>query len=194
MTRMLLITALAILAANIAIAQDNAKLPTFSIPLLKDAGVSVPDAGFVRHRSRARTSREILARALPAHMNNSVCSKKVADGTTTYDIIHDRKPLAITIHEDGKLEIKMIRRYTRDNIDQLKAEHPELARQVSALPTTIDGNAIVALSLDVEIAVTANNADELKANHPDVHAIFARYTKPAVITLSKKLGVVVEPE
>ncbi len=192
MTRMFLIIALAILGINVAIAQDNSELPTFALPMLKVSNISVPDAGFVRHRSRTRTSYEILANALPSHMNNSVCSKEIADGRTTYDIIHDSKPLAITIDDEEKLEVMMIRHYNRDDIDQLKLEYPELARQVSAIPKTIDGNPIVALSLDIKVTVTAKNADELKANHPDVYSIFARYTKPSLVIQSKTLKVIQE--
>ncbi|HMP78994.1 MAG TPA: hypothetical protein PKD54_06045 [Pirellulaceae bacterium] len=183
---------LAILGTNLAVAQDNAGVAALLVPMLKDPEVHVPDAGIVRHRSRVRTSHEILENALPAYMNNSVCSKKVADGTTIYDIIHESKPPAITVHDDGQVEIRMIRRYNRHNIDQLKSDQPDLVKHNTSIPKAIEGNQILDVSVEIEIAVTATNADELKANHPDMHDIFARYTKQLLVIQSKKLRVIEE--
>ena len=188
MTRLFMITALAVFGSATAFGQVTSEPPTTQ----KEPQVSVPDAGFVRHRSRTRTSRDILANALPAHLQNSICSKKVADGTTKYDIIHDSKPLSITIAENGTIEIKLIRRYTRDDIDELKSKHPELAKQVSDFPTTVDGKAIVGLSFEIETLYTANSADELRTNHPNVHAIFVRYTSAVSITHRKPSRVIEE--
>ena len=215
MTRIWILAVCLVSFCDITIAQQNDTKPeegrTVQLPRFANTTVttvvSVPDGGAVVFGSgiksvggvipvhaakRQRSSREILSTAanpLPAWMRNHLCSKVTVSGVTTYDIIHDFKPLIIAVHESGRIEIKVVRQYDESTLDQLEQDHPEVAMHVSAIPSASPDGARIQMSLEIETLITAESVDELEEQHPQIWQVFRQHTTPPLVILSPPLVI-----
>lgn len=165
-----------------AISQETVELPKFAATTVA-SDVHVPDAGFVQHRSSPqKSSREILE--APKVMDQR-CSKIEVDGVTTYDIIHDNKPLKMVIRPNDTIEFTVVRMFDSWNADELRAEFPELNTRLNAFPTKIDNNSRIRMKLEIETTYSFASAAKLKESRADLHRIYDQQTRPPIVTRSK---------
>jgi hypothetical protein len=99
----------------------------------------------------------------------------VENGVRTIQAQDDEVKAWIQELPEGHVTIKVTRQYTRDDLDVLMEELPELYMHLKSIPTESDG-----AEVDVQVGVTktyeAASIDELEKNHPDVFEIWQRFT------------------
>ena len=162
--------------------QETRELPILEVADLAQE-VHVPDAGPARHPlSRIKTSREILA---AQRIEDRRCSKTVVDGVTTFDLIHDNRPLKMVIYPAGRIELTEVRIFNADNAEQLREAYPDLIMDFNSFPKIVAPNSRVCLSLQVETNHVFSGPVELEKNRPDLHRVYLQHTRPPLIMWSK---------
>ena len=175
MTRLLAFLCFSILMTDCLRGQDAIELPRFAETTIQST-VHVPDGGrhffrFPFSSSISRTAREILT----PRVEDQCCSRRVIDGITTYDIIHDNKPLTIEFHLNGNIEITVVRTFAPNDVEALRTDFPDLAMHFSDFPTTASPDSRVRLSLEIETTHSFTDLSELEQKRPDLHRILRRF-------------------
>ncbi|MBL8888986.1 MAG: hypothetical protein JNL67_03340 [Planctomycetaceae bacterium] len=99
-------------------------------------------------------------------------SRSSSNGVTTTVMKEGDQEVKLEETPDG-IFIEIGRSYTRNDVDQLKSSHPELAKALEAFPTIADGNE-VELSVRAVKKYEAVNEDDLKEEHPEAYEQYQR--------------------
>ena len=93
----------------------------------------------------------------------------------------------MVIYPDGKIEMTVVRIFHNDDVDELRAEFPDVVMDFNAFPKTTEPNSRVRLNLEIETTYSFDDSNELEHKRPDLHRIHQQYTpRPPIITWSKQ--------
>ena len=103
--------------------------------------------------------------------------KTVRDGVTTIKVTEkDGKKVVIVDDPNNGITVKMTKRYSPKNADELEKSMPGLYMHLKSIPKTSD-NAKVEVHVDVTRDYEADDKDDLKNKHPEVFKVYEKYTK-----------------
>lgn len=99
-------------------------------------------------------------------------SRSSNNGVTTTVMKEGDQEVKLEETPDG-IFLEIGKSYTREDVDQLKSSHPELAKALEAFPASADGNEIE-LSVRAVKKYEAVNEEDLKEEHPEAFEHYQR--------------------
>ncbi len=140
-------------------------------------GAVAPAEAKPRNNQIGRLRAPIPIMELNSRFNQSGMSysKSTRNGITTTQVKEADLEIKIEETPDG-IFMEIGRSYTRDDLDQLRSSHPELATALEAFPTAADGYD-VQLSVRAVKKYEAINEEDLKEEHPEAYEQYERIAK-----------------
>ena len=103
--------------------------------------------------------------------------KTVRDGVTTIKATEkDGKKVTIVDDPDNGITVKITKRYSPENADELEKSMPGLYMHLKSIPKTSD-NAKVEVHVDVTRDFEADDKEDLKNKHPEIFKVYDKYSK-----------------
>jgi len=153
---------------------DETVLPRIVRPTLLP-GLHVPDAGPVSNKSRYRMTAGVV-RDSSRQVANRIVSKLVTDRKTTFQIVHEKLPVVITVHDGGAIDVTKAWFVEAANIEEYAQFHPKSAKRIGAiLQSEFPGSKIK--RVEVETKYSAMHADQLRRLYPMVFEVYQQYIK-----------------
>lgn len=174
---------------------EKATLPEFGFKT-KSTTVSVPDGGMVVIGGRIRLHKDgrVLPKEIAATPLFEQYSKTQFNDRMEYDVIANKLPIKFKVYDDGKVSMTRTRRYTQDNVEQLKADFPGLSMHVTALPKSDNGGTITGFSFDLEQTIEAANPAEFQEKDSEAYELLQAIARQRLIHVTKEVQIVEEDE
>lgn len=102
-------------------------------------------------------------------------SMTVENGVKKVHASDDEVKAYIEEQPDGALTVKVTRQYTRDQLDDLMNEAPEIYMHVKSIPEETD-SAEIEITVGITRTYKAESAEALKEQNPEAYDVYARFT------------------
>lgn len=171
--KFLILVVLALLPLDVSFAQNSTKNPpdntTIELPRFVEVKIStvvhVPDAGkFMSGRSFRKSA---LANRVRKTMNGS---------TAVYQFTQKKEPVIVEVHEEGQIDITIVKTFSSENIAELQLIDPQAAKELESLLNNRDDSSKPVEFL-TPVTYSAMHEGQLEKLYPDLFELYVRFCK-----------------